>query len=169
MARTSHVEQRWLFRYLEDHLLGATAGVRLFEAASQTWKGTQHGRTLARLRDEINGERAELLSSLRAQGHRPNPAKMGFAHVSAAAARLNPLNVRKTDNGTGAQLELEALQSLVRGKEALWETLLALLDDGWSFAGYNRERLTQLAERARGQQREIATIMVTTAADRFRS
>ena len=169
MAQSTREEQRWLFRYLEDHLVGATGGVRLFEAASQTWKGTQHGRALARLRDEINDERIELLNSLRAQGHRPNLAKMGFGHLSAAAARLNPLNVRKTDNGTGAQLELEALQSLVRGKEALWETLLALLDDGWSFAGYNRERLIQLAERAREQQREVAAIMVSTAADRFRS
>lgn len=169
MAQSSHEEQRWLFRYLEDHLLGATGGVRLFEAASQTWKGTEHGRTLARLRDEISGERAELLNSLRAQGHRPNPAKMGFAHLSAAAARLNPLNVRKVENGPGAQLELEALQSLVRGKEALWETLLVLLDDGWSFTGYNRERLSLLAERARGQQGEIAAIMIATAADRFRS
>lgn len=169
MARSSREEQQWLFRYLEDHLLGATGGVRLFEAASQTWKGTQHGRTLARLRDEISGERTELLSSLRAQGHRPNLAKMGFAHLSAAAARLNPLNVRKAENGPGAQLELEALQSLVRGKEALWETLLALLDDGWSFPGYNRESLTRLAERARGQQREIASIMTATAAERFRS
>ncbi|WP_309071509.1 hypothetical protein [Arthrobacter sp.] len=169
MQKPRQGESEWLFRYLEDHLLGATGGVRLFEAAAQTWKGTPHGRTLARLHDEITGERAELLSSLKAQGHRPNPAKMAFAHVAAAAARVNPLNARNTAKGPGAQLELEALQSLVRGKQALWETMLALLDAGWSFPGYSHERLTQLAERARGQQREVAAIMVTTAADRFRS
>ena len=169
MKNPTREERQWLFRYLEDHLLGATGGVRLFQAAAQTWEGTQHGRTLSRLHDEIDHERSELLTSLRSQGHRPNPAKMVFAHLSAAAARLNPLNVSKAENGPGAQLELEALQSLVRGKEALWETLLALLDDGWSFTGYDRERLTQLAERARGQQRELAAIMVSTAAERFRA
>ncbi|MDF9279273.1 zf-TFIIB domain-containing protein, partial [Arthrobacter sp. EH-1B-1] len=52
------------------------------------------------------------------------------ALTAQPAARPNPLNVSKAENGPGAQLELEALQSLVRGKEALWETLLALLDDG---------------------------------------
>lgn len=169
MKQPTRGERQWLFRYLEDHLLGATGGVRLFAAAAQTWKGTAHGRTLTRLQDEIAGERAELLSSLKAQGHRPNAAKMAVAHVGAAAARVNPLNTRKTAKGPGAQLELEALQSLVRGKEALWETLLVLLDAGWSFPGYRRERLVLLAERARGQQREIAAIMVATAADRFRS
>ena len=169
MKKPTGGERQWLFRYLEDHLLGATGGVRLFEAAAQTWKGTPHGRALARLHDEIDGERAELLSSLKAQGHRPNAAKMGVAHLGAAAARVNPLNARKTEKGPGAQLELEALQSLVRGKEALWETLLALLDAGWSFPGYSRERLIHLAERAREQQREVAAVMVSTAADRFRS
>lgn len=162
-------ERRWLFRYLEDHLLGATGGVRLFGSASQTWDGTEHGRALALLRDEINGERQELLASIRAQGHRPNPAKMGFAHLSAAAARLNPLNMRQVRRGPGSQLELEALQSLVRGKQALWETLMALMDAGWSFPGYTRARLLELAERARGQQQEVADIMVSTAPERFRS
>ena len=94
MKKPRQGESDWLFRYLEDHLLGATGGVRLFEAAAQTWKGTQHGRTLTRLQDEIAGERAELLSSLKAQGHHPNPAKMAFAHLGAITARVNPLNAR---------------------------------------------------------------------------
>ncbi|GAB3532218.1 hypothetical protein GCM10027403_04090 [Arthrobacter tecti] len=168
MAGSDRAEKQQLLSYLEDHLLGATGGVRLFEAASKTWQGTAHGRTLARLRDEIDGERTKLLRSLRAQGHRLNPAKMAFAYLSAAAARLNPLNVRRTGDGPGAQLELEALQSLVRGKEALWETLLVLLDAGWSFPGYDRESLGHMARRAREQQQEVAAIMTATAAERFR-
>lgn len=162
-------ERQRLLRYLEDHLLGATGGVRAFEAASRTWAGTAHGRKLAALREEIEGERRELLASLHAQQHRPNALKMGFAHAGAAFARINPLNLRRTRKGPPAQLELEALQSLVRGKQALWETLLALLDAGWSLPGYDRQRLTDLAERARGQQREVASIMAATAAERFGS
>ncbi|WP_323958693.1 hypothetical protein GC088_09010 [Arthrobacter sp. JZ12] len=160
-------EQQWLFRYLEDHFLGATGGVRAFQAAARTWAGTEHEKTLTRLHGEIKAERLELRRSLRAQGHRPNAAKMAFAHVSATAARINPLNVRRSTRGPGAQLELEALQSLVRGKQALWETLLALLDAGWTFSGYDRQRLNELAERAQGQQREVAAIMTSTAAHRF--
>jgi hypothetical protein len=162
-------ERQWLFRYLEDHLLGATSGVRLFKEAADTWQGTPHGETLAHLHEEIAGERSELLASLEAQGHTPNAAKMILAQAGAAVARINPLNMRGGENGPGAQLELEALQSLVRGKEALWETLLALLDDGWSFPSYDRERLSHLAERARAQQQEIAAIMCSTAAERFRA
>lgn len=169
MKKPAQAEPQWMFRYLEDHFFGATGGVRLFDAAAQTWKGTPHGRTLARLHDEIDSERSELLRSLKAQGHRPNVFKMGFAHLGAVAARLNPLNARRTEKGPGAQLELEALQSLVRGKQALWETLLVLLNAGWSFPGYDRDHLEELAERARGQQQEVAAIMVSTAADRFRS
>ncbi len=169
MQESGREGQQWLFRYLEDHLLGATGGVRLFAAASETWAGTRHGHTLSALCGEIDGERSELLRSLQTLGHQPNAAKMAFAHVNATVARLNPLNVRRTGKGPGAQLELEALQSLVRGKEALWETLLVLVDAGWSLADYNRDRLLQLADRARGQQDEIAEIMKATAVDRFRS
>ena len=169
MRKPIRGERQWLFRYLEDHLLGATGGVRLFAAAAQTWQGTPHGRTLSRLHDEIEIERAGLERFLKAQGHRPNPAKMGVAHLGAIVARVNPLNARKTEKGPGAQLELEALQSLVRGKQALWETLLVLLHAGWSLPDYDAERLTQLAERARAQQDEVAAIMVSTAADRFQS
>lgn len=153
-----------LAAYLDDHLIGAETGVRLFTAARRTWEGTPYEQTFARLAEEISDERDELESLIHALGYSRSKAKAAAAAVGAAAGKLGPLNPLSTGGGATGQLELEALQSLVRMKESLWRTLLVLAGTDQRF---NTARLAELLEAARRQQEDVAEVMEKTAVERF--
>ncbi len=156
-----------LWSYLDSHLLGATAGVRAFKAASKSWAGTSHEQVFVHLAREIDAERTELQELIRALGHEPSKPKLLIGGIGAGIATLNPLNVSRRRRNAGSQLELEALQSMLRGKEALWQTLLALLDSPGAPAPLNRGRIEDLLAHARAQQCSVADVMVATASARF--
>jgi hypothetical protein len=159
-----------LLPYLDLHLVGATNGVRLFEAARRAWTGTPYEEDLARLRQEISEERGFLERLIRALGHRPTPLKMALAHVTSVLARLDPLNPTRSRATSGAQLELEALQSLLKGKEALWSTLLALATSSPVAASddvLDRAVLERLLDSSKRQQDTVARVMTETASGRF--
>jgi hypothetical protein len=159
-----------LLPYLDLHLMGATNGVRLFEAAAKSWNGTPFEADFTRLRQEIGEERAYLKRMIRALGHRPNLLKMAVAHVLTVVAEWNPLNPRRRKATAGAQLELEALQSLLKGKEGMWATLLALSTHSTASVGdavLNQQVIRELLEASRSQQDTVARVMTATAATRF--
>lgn len=159
-----------LLPYLDLHLVGATNGVRLFGAARGAWAGTPYEEDFVRLRQEISQERAFLKRLIRALGHRPGPLKMAFARVLSLVAVLDPLNPMRRRASAGAQLELEALQSLLKGKEALWSTLLALCEHASPPATdpvLDRPALEQLLDASKRQQDTVARVMTETAAARF--
>ena len=160
-----------LLPYLDLHLVGATNGVRLFEAARSAWAGTPYEKDFARLRQEISDERDFLTRLIKALGHRPALLKMGLAHVVSVFARMDPLNPARRRATSGAQLELEALQSLLKGKEALWSTLLALGPSSSSVAPsdhvLNRAVLERLLDSSKRQQDTVARVMTETAGSRF--
>ncbi len=159
-----------LLPYLDLHLVGATNGVRLFSAARVSWAGTPYEEDFTRLRDEIREERAFLKKLIRALGHRPGVVKMTLARAMSVVADLDPLNPQRRRATTGAQLELEALQSLLRGKESLWSTLLALSPSADAAPGdpvLNRPALERLLVASKRQQDTVARVMTETAAARF--
>ncbi|WP_026550909.1 hypothetical protein [Arthrobacter sp. Br18] len=155
--------------YLDMHLMGATNGVRLFEAAARSWSGTRHQEVITRLAQDIDDERAALRRAIEQFGHRPGRVKMFVAHSMARLAAVNPVNPLRRKGNAGAQLELETLLSLLRGKEALWETLISLLHSAPAAdrLGFTEEELLRLLTAARQQQAEIADIMKESAPDRF--
>ncbi|MHA7190897.1 hypothetical protein ACX80N_11460 [Arthrobacter sp. MDT2-16] len=159
-----------LLPYLDLHLVGATNGVRLFKAARVSWAGTPYEKDFARLREEINEERAFLERLIRSLGHRPGVVKMAAARAMSLVADLDPLNPLRRKATAGAQLELEALQSLLRGKESLWSTLLALVPEASASAGdavLNRTALEHLLDASKRQQDTVARVMRETAPARF--
>lgn len=159
-----------LLPYLDLHLVGATNGVRLFSAAQVSWTGTPYEEDFARLRKEIGEERAFLKKLIKALGHRPSVLKMTFARVMSLVAELDPLNPLRRKRTAGAQLELEALQSLLKGKEALWSTLLALCAETSATPGedtLNQPTLERLLAASKNQQDTVARVMTGTASARF--
>ncbi|WP_434993943.1 hypothetical protein [Arthrobacter sp. Ld5] len=159
-----------LLPYLDLHLAGATNGVRLFNAARVSWAGTPHEAEFTRLRKEISEERTYLKKLIKTLGHRPSRIKMGFARVASVVAEFDPLNPLRRKATAGAQLELEALQSLLKGKEALWATLLALppgATAGPGRHGLDRAALERLLAASREQQDSVARVMTETAPARF--
>lgn len=156
--------------YLDLHLMGATNGVRLFNAAARSWAGTPFGPEFERMRQEIREERAYLQRMIRALGHRPNAAKMAVAYALTVVSEWNPLNPRRRQATAGAQLELEALQSLLKTKEGMWATLLALSAHSTAAAGdpvLNRGMIEELLGSSRSQQAAVARVMTETASSRF--
>ena len=153
-----------LSAYLDNHLLGAETGVRLFSAARRTWAGSAYEQTFADLEHEISGERDELEQLILTLGYRRSTFKYLLAMAGAAAGRLGPINPLSTGGGTSGQFELETLQSIVRAKECLWRTLLALAAHDHRF---NASRLKDMLEMAGRQQDTIARIMEETAPARF--
>jgi hypothetical protein len=159
-----------LLPYLDLHLVGATNGVRLFKAARVSWAGTPYEEDFERLRQEIGQERAFLKRLIRSLGHRPGVVKMAAARALSVVAELDPLNPLRRKATAGAQLELEALQSLLKGKEALWSTLLALEPEAPAAAGdavLDRSALVRLLDASKRQQDTVGRIMRQTAPARF--
>ena len=153
-----------LAAYLDDHLLGAETGVRLFKAAVKTWEGTEYEGVFAHLTDQISDERDELETLILALGYQRSSLKRGLAWIGAAVGRLGPVNPLSTGSGVSGQLELETLQSIVRAKECLWRTLLALSAHDHRF---HSPRIHELLGHARDQQEAVAKVMVDTAPARF--
>lgn len=153
-----------LSAYLDDHLLGAETGVRLFGAARRTWEGSGYEQTFADLESEIAGERDELEQLIVTLGYRRSKVKKAMAMVGAAAGKLGPMNPMSTGGGTTGQFELEGLQSIVRAKECLWRTLLALSAHDHRF---NPSRLREMIDMAGRQQDAVAKVMQETAPARF--
>ena len=159
-----------LLPYLDLHLVGATNGVRLFNAARISWAGTPYEEDFSRLRQEIAEERTFLKRLIKSLGHRPSILKMVFARAMSVVADVDPLNPMRRRKSAVAQLELEALQSLLKGKEALWSTLLALSPEASVTAGdgvLNRPALERLLEASKRQQDTVARVMTQTAPARF--
>jgi len=150
--------------YLGDHLLAAESGVQLFESAKRTWRDTEYRSEFDEIRRDVAADRDDLAALIKRLGYTPGRAKMTMAWLGAQVSKAGPLNPLHKSGGMGGQLELEALQSAVHGKESLWTSLLALSRDDDRF---DTEDLHRLKERARRQQDQLAGIMGKTIAGRF--
>jgi hypothetical protein len=153
-----------LAAYLDSHLVGSSAGVRMFNAAKRTWSGTDAASVLASIERQVADERRELKELMHTLGYRRSWFKAAAARLGAIVGKVNPVNPQRTGHGATGQLELELLQSALKGKECLWRTLLEL---GRTHPQLNRQRLSELLGLARKQQEAVADIMRRTAGSRF--
>jgi hypothetical protein len=163
-ARTGTLDDDALSAYLDYHMLAAAGGVRLFEAAKHTWAGTGHGQVLAGLEQEIAADESEVKAISASLGYRRSRVKAALGWAASLVARLGPLNPLKVRHAPAGHLELEALQSALRGKECLWRTLLVLAE---ADRRLDAARLRRLLDSVGRQQDAVAGIMQQTAAERF--
>jgi hypothetical protein len=150
--------------YLDDHLLGAKTGIKLFGSARESWAGTEFEADLQRLRNEVIAERREVKELMGQFGYRRSTFKKVAAAGGAVVGKINPLNPLRIGGGAGAQLELETLQSALRGKECLWRTLIVLAE---AEPRLDAQRFQQLLDQTHRQLDTMARIMEQTAKDRF--
>ncbi len=120
------IDRRRLGTYLNDHLMGATAGGRVARRSAEANAGTEYGRVLSWLADEIDEERETLRRVMAALNLPENPFKKltGVLLERAGSLKLNGQIVGYSP--LSRLLELEGLVIGVLGKRCLWQTLEVL-------------------------------------------
>jgi hypothetical protein len=112
--------------YLNDHLAGSVLGAELARRALKSNEGTELGRFLAALLDEIVEDRRELERVMSRLGARRSRFKPALAWSAEKVGRLK-LNGQVTGYSPLSRLlELEGLTIGVTGKRALWQSLADL-------------------------------------------
>jgi hypothetical protein len=115
--------------YLNDHYLGANGGVALARRIAKTHRETGFGPELAQLADDIDDDRATLVSFMKQLGVR---AQQWRAPAGAAAEKIARLKLNGhvlSRSPLSSIIELEALLTGVEGKRRLWRTLRHLAED----------------------------------------
>ena len=149
--------------YLNDHLAGAAAAIRLAERCRAREPDSELGHVVQTLVGEIEEDRGVLQRVIKALGGSANPLK----RVSAVGMeRLDSLRmmlpVLGPGSGEAARLEeIEVLSLGIEGKRLLWKALgnLASSDGrllGFDFAGLGR--------RADSQRRRLERFRLELAA-----
>ena len=120
-------DRRRLLRiYLNDHLMGATAGVQLARRSLRSNEGTPLGSFLRPLAAEVTEDRAALLQVMAALQLPVDRVKVALATVGERVGRLK-LNGRLLGYSDLSRLwELEGLSAAVDLKLGLWRTLQAV-------------------------------------------
>jgi hypothetical protein len=145
--------------YLNDHLTGATGGVQLFRRAASNLSGAP-GEELARLRDEVEEDRASLRSIMRRLGIRENKAMAALGWVGERVGRFKPNGYVVRRSPLSDVIELEGLRVGVHGKLCGWQILrAATIDDD----RVPTEEVEVLIERAEDQQARLYKLHVQVA------
>jgi hypothetical protein len=139
---------RLLAIYLNDHLAGATIGVRLAQRCLKRNRGTELGRFLEHLAGEIEEDRRTLEGVMARLGVKQSSAKRGAAVVAERLGLLK-LNGQLTGYSPLSRvLELEGLTIGIEGKASLWRNLRAV-GLGERLEGIDLDALVARAERQR--------------------
>ena len=110
-----------LVLYLDDHLAGAAAGLRLAERLARD------DHRLDEVRRQISEDRATLYAMLRRFGAGPSVVKPIGARIVELASRVR-LGRRSGPTGpVNLLLQLEALSMGIEGKRHLWRSLLEIV------------------------------------------
>ena len=152
------IDHQLLSVYLEDHLAGATAGLRLFRRTARTHRGTRRGPALTTLSQEVAEDRRAVLDLMRRTGVRVRRGPLLLAVLGEGASRLKPNRRALLRSPLSDHLEVEMLSLAVRGKADLWRTLLVL-----PLAHREQELAADMLARAEDQARRLADMHDGTA------
>jgi hypothetical protein len=134
-----------LSTYLNDHLLGSTAGLELVRRARKSNAGTDLGDLLARLETEIDEDREVLRRVIAAIDAHEDKAKVAAGWTAEKLGRLKPNGQLRGYSPLSRVVELEGLLLGVNGKAALWRMLGSLADP--RLASFDFDALAARAER----------------------
>jgi len=142
---------KYLATYLNDHLLGATAGLELARRAARENQGSELGEFLTGLAREIEDDRDTLLAVMSELGVTPDRLKVAAGWAAEKLGRLKPNAQLRGYSPLSPLVELEGLLIGIQGKLAMWRALADVAAE----LGLDRERLETLAGRAERQQGDV--------------
>jgi hypothetical protein len=138
--------------YLNDHLLGATAGTEMAHRVAGSRRRSAEGETFRRLAEDIAEDRTALIEIMGTLGI---PVRHYKVYAGWAAEKVGRLKFNGQIRGRSPLsdlLELESLRMGVEGKAALWRTLRSLADTEHRL---DSRRLDVLIARAEAQARKL--------------
>ncbi|MFC0247372.1 hypothetical protein ACFFIO_02540 [Citricoccus parietis] len=162
----NQINQHELQDYLNHHLLGAKSGIRLFQAAADTWDGTEYEQEFRDLSGEVTEEKEELEQLIDRLGLRQSIVENALGVVAGAAGRLNPVNITRSKSEGMTQVEMDILQSALQGKAGMY-AVLAKLAERFPEAGLDGQRMKDLYQQAQDQQARVRRISDDTMDTRF--
>ena len=111
--------------YLNDHLAGSAAGLRLARRCLERERGSKLGRKLERLVDEIEEDRGALERVMARVAATQNPLKQAAASGAVLLSLLRDrIPVLGSGSGDVSRLEeIELLSLGIEGKRLLWRAL----------------------------------------------
>ena len=149
--------------YLNDHLAGAAAAIRLAERCRARAPQSELGRVLDALLGEIEEDRSVLQRVIKALGGSTNPVKRASAVGMERLASLRmAMPVLGPGSGEAARLEeLEVLSLGVEGKRMLWKVLGTVASSDGRLVGFD---FVGLERRAESQRRRLEPFRLELAA-----
>ncbi len=157
-----------LATYLNDHLAGAHAGIRLARRCLERERGTGSDaeRYLTTLVGEIDADRAVLEQVMERIDARQSEIKKGGAVVMEALTRVRhsmPV-IGAGSQQVGKFEELEILSLGIEGKRLLWAALQPIAATDERLASFD---LAGLEASARRQREGLEQVRLAAAADAF--
>lgn len=146
--------------YLNDHLLGASAGTRLARRTADAERGKPFGRELDAIATEIAEDYAALQEIMRQVGVTPRRTYALVGRVGEYVGRYKPNGRVLRSSQLRTLVELEAMRMGVVGKMQGWAAL-AVAAEGDS--RLDRVRLRSLLDRAKRQAEALETMRLTAA------
>jgi hypothetical protein len=155
---------RLLGIYLNDHYLGANAGVSLAHRAARNHQGTPAGPELRMVANEIQEDLCSLHGIMTSLGVVPSKVR---AVAGMAVERLGRVKLNGhllTRSPLSSVIELEGLRTGVEAKKAGWVALRSIADNN---PRLDAAQLDQLVTRAERQSQVLERLRLAAAATAF--
>jgi hypothetical protein len=145
-----------LTTYLNDHLAGATAGLKLAQLGADEHQNSEYGAFFAEIASEIKLDYDVLTVIMGALNAEPSATKSALAEVGSAI--MQP-KFTGGDDALNVFVTLETLSIGVEGKACMWRALKTIADD----PTLDGVQLDELIERAEDQRARIETKRIAVA------
>ena len=146
--------RRHIGTFLNDHLAGSTIGIERARSTRASNQGTEFAAPLARVCEEIEGDRDSLLAIIDELGVSRSKVKPALGGIGERVGRLKPNGQLRGYSPLGRVIDLEVLILGVSGKLRLWAVLGEVLD------GESSADLHALTRRADGQRSTLEDLQL---------
>ncbi|MEP1123629.1 MAG: hypothetical protein ABJH68_07045 [Ilumatobacter sp.] len=161
MSPTSVIPDKYLRIYLSDHRSAAAGGIRLARRCRGNNVGSELGRFLDTLVDEVSQDVATLDQIMEEVGTRRNPVKHVLVVIGERLARLKPNGRLRGYSPLSRVIELEGLIAGVHAKQRLWHGV------GAGRHGIDSDLLDEMIERADRQLNRLEAFHHTATSEAF--